>query len=89
MNIGHSACHTCKDDNTGPAIIGEYCEIRPNVYVGPYTSLGERVRLANSKVENNIVMEDTLIDFGRIIDSLIGKNVEYSTRAMPRVTSSS
>ncbi|MFH2111229.1 MAG: glucose-1-phosphate thymidylyltransferase [Candidatus Bathyarchaeota archaeon] len=61
----------------GPVIIGENCEIGPNSYIGPYTSIGDNVTLINTELENSIVMNGTRIDCGkRIIDSLIGKNVE-------------
>jgi len=61
----------------GPVIIGEHCEIGPNSYIGPYTSIGDNVTLINTELENSIVMSGTRIDCGkRITDSLIGKNVE-------------
>jgi glucose-1-phosphate thymidylyltransferase len=61
----------------GPVIIGEHCEIGPNSYIGPYTSIGDNVTLINTELENSIVMNGAHIDCGkRIIDSLIGKNVE-------------
>jgi glucose-1-phosphate thymidylyltransferase len=61
----------------GPVIIGENCEIGPNTYVGPYTSIGDHVKIANTEIENSIIMEGARIDCGkRITDSLIGKNVE-------------
>ena len=61
----------------GPIIIGEHCEIGPNTYIGPYTSIGDHVTLANTEIENSIIMSGALIDCGRrITDSLIGKNVE-------------
>ena len=57
----------------GPVILGEHCEIGPNVYIGPYTSIGNDVTIRNTEVENSIVMDGAYIDCGkRIIDSLIG-----------------
>lgn len=57
----------------GPVILGEHCEIGPNVYIGPYTSIGNDVTIRNSEVENSIVMDGAHIECGkRIIDSLIG-----------------
>jgi len=59
----------------GPAILGRNCEIGPNAYVGPYTSLGDNVKLRNSEIENSIVMEGAQINCGkRIIDSIIGRS---------------
>ena len=58
-------------------MIGEHCEIGPNTYIGPYTSIGDHVKLANTEIENSIVMNGAHIDCGkRITDSIIGKNVE-------------
>lgn len=58
----------------GPVIIGEHCEIGPDVYVGPFTSIGNNVTIRNSEVENSIIMDKTHIDCGRrIVDSLIGR----------------
>jgi len=71
----------------GPAILGRNCEIGPNVYVGPYTSLGDNVKLRNSEIENSIVMEGAHIDCGkRIIDSIIGRNAKIvdSSSNLPR-----
>lgn len=71
----------------GPAIMGRNCEIGPNAYVGPYTSLGDNVKLRNSEIENSIVMEGAHIDCGkRIIDSIIGRNAKIvdSNSNLPR-----
>jgi len=57
----------------GPVILGQHCEIGPNVYIGPYTSIGNHVTIRNSEVENSIIMDGAHIECGkRIIDSLIG-----------------
>jgi glucose-1-phosphate thymidylyltransferase len=60
----------------GPAIIGEGCKIE-NSYIGPFTSVYNRVSITSSEVEHSIILEDSCIkDIGaRIEDSLIGKNV--------------
>jgi len=58
-------------------MIGEHCEIGPDTYIGPYTSIGYHVRIANTEIENSIIMNGAHIDCGkRITDSIIGKNVE-------------
>lgn len=60
----------------GPAIVGEGCKIE-NSYIGPFTSIYNRVKITSSEVEHSIILEDSCItDIGaRIEDSLIGKNV--------------
>ena len=68
-------------------MIGGHCEIGPNTYIGPYTSIGDHVRIANTEIENSIVMNGAHIDCGkRITDSLIGKNVEIvdSAKNVPK-----
>jgi NDP-sugar pyrophosphorylase family protein len=60
----------------GPAIIGDGCEIGPNAYIAPYTSIGAHVTIRDSEIENTIIMEGAYIDCGkRITDSLIGRKV--------------
>jgi len=59
----------------GPVVIGSNCVIR-NSYIGPYTSIGNNCEIANSEVEDSIVMDETKLRHGgKIVDSLIGKNV--------------
>jgi len=59
----------------GPAIIGNGCTIGPDVFIGPYTSIGDGCKMRNVEIENSIVMKDCSIESGRrIIDSLIGSS---------------
>ena len=59
----------------GPALIGNNCEIGPDVYIGPYTTIGDNCILRGTEIENSIVMQGSRIESsGRIIDSLIGSN---------------
>jgi glucose-1-phosphate thymidylyltransferase len=60
----------------GPAIIGDECVIE-NAFIGPYTSINDRVTVRSSEVEHSIILEDCrILDIGsRLDDSLIGKNV--------------
>ena len=60
----------------GPAIIGEGCVIE-NAFVGPYTSINDRVTILASEVEHSIILEDCRIaNIGsRMEDSLLGRNV--------------
>ena len=60
----------------GPAIIGEECKIE-HAFIGPYTSVNDRVTISSSEVEHSIILEDCrIIDIGsRLEDSLLGRNV--------------
>lgn len=64
----------------GPVVIGRKCRII-NSYIGPFTSVHHQVVIENSEVEHSIVLEGSRITNieQRIVDSLIGKNVEVST----------
>lgn len=58
----------------GPVIIGESSIIK-NSYIGPYTSIGDRVEIYGAEIEHSIVFDDADINTDkRIVDSLIGKN---------------
>jgi glucose-1-phosphate thymidylyltransferase len=58
----------------GPVIIGNNCEIGPNVYLGPYTSIGDSVKILSGEVEGSIIMQNVFINCNkRIIDSIIGR----------------
>lgn len=61
----------------GPAIIGAGAQVIDS-YVGPFTSISEGCTLRNVEIEHSIVLAGSSIaDIdGRIVDSLIGKNVE-------------
>ncbi|MGV8174212.1 MAG: glucose-1-phosphate thymidylyltransferase, partial [Methanothrix sp.] len=49
--------------------------------IGPYTSIGNDCIISNAEIEGSIVMEGTMIDFrGKIVDSLIGTNVNIGER---------
>ena len=77
VGIGEGSVVHGRTTIRGPVIIGDHCEIGPNTYIGPYTSVGDHARIANTEIENSIIMSGARIDCGkRITDSLIGKNVE-------------
>jgi glucose-1-phosphate thymidylyltransferase len=70
----------------GPAIIGRDAVIE-NAYVGPFSSIGDRVVLRASEVEHSILLEGARVTDvgGRIESSLIGRNVSiYRTASKPR-----
>ncbi|MNT75663.1 hypothetical protein D3C72_2145800 [compost metagenome] len=63
----------------GPAIIGEGCKLT-NTFVGPYTAIDENVTITNAEIEHSIILSgSSILDInGRIVDSLLGKNVEVT-----------
>jgi len=63
----------------GPAIIGAGARVVDS-YVGPFTSISEGCTLRNVEIEHSIVLAGSSITDidGRIVDSLIGKNVEVA-----------
>jgi glucose-1-phosphate thymidylyltransferase len=63
----------------GPAIIAKGSRIVDS-YVGPFTSIGEKCLVQKSEIEHSIVLENSsIVDISqRIVDSLIGRNVELS-----------
>lgn len=63
----------------GPAIIGEGCRLS-HTFVGPYTAIDRDVTITNAEIEHSIVLAgSSILDInGRIVDSLLGKNVEVT-----------
>lgn len=58
----------------GPVVIGENCQIE-SAYIGPYTSIGDNVKISNTEVEHSIVFSGATIDTTeRIVNSIIGSN---------------
>ncbi len=69
----------------GPVIIGKGCHIEAS-YIGPFTAIGDGVRIVRSEVENSILLNDCeIVDFGPRIDkSIIGCRAQLTTSsAMP------
>lgn len=57
----------------GPTIIGRSTVVEAKVYVGPYTSIGNKVTIKKGEIENSIIMDNCYIDIdGKITDSLVG-----------------
>ncbi len=64
----------------GPTVIGENVIIESDVYIGPYTSVGDRTHIKKGEIENSIIMQNCMIDIGtKIIDSVIGAHTEITT----------
>jgi len=60
----------------GPAIIGSNCLIKDS-FIGPYTSIGNNVRIVSSSLEYCIVLEGAVIEgVDRIEESLIGRRAK-------------
>ncbi|MBD2177240.1 glucose-1-phosphate thymidylyltransferase [Pseudanabaena sp. FACHB-1998] len=78
VNIGKgSRLVNCKI--RGPVIIGENCYLE-QAYVGPYTSISDRVTIVDTDIEHSVILSGTNITgiHQRIVDSVIGKNVKIS-----------
>jgi glucose-1-phosphate thymidylyltransferase len=70
----------------GPAIIGRDAVVE-NGYVGPFTSIGDGVRIRGSEIEHSIILEGSSVtDVGaRIESSLLGRNARvYRATTKPR-----
>ncbi len=60
----------------GPCVIGKNTKII-NSYIGPYTSIGNNCIIEETEIEDSVIMDNTIIkNSGRIVESLIGRNVE-------------
>lgn len=56
----------------GPVVIGEECLIN-NSYIGPYTSIGNRVTVEQAEIEHSIIFDEAEVACPRrIVDSIIG-----------------
>jgi len=59
----------------GPVVIGQNCLIDSNVYIGPFTSIGNNVKVLNGEIEYSIILANCKISTSqRIMESLIGEN---------------
>ncbi len=70
----------------GPAVIGAGARIE-GAYVGPYTSIGEDVRICRSEIEHSIVLSGSVVeDLGtRMEASLLGREVKLTrSDGMPK-----
>jgi glucose-1-phosphate thymidylyltransferase len=60
----------------GPCIVGKDCRII-NSYIGPYTAINDGCIIDGTEIEDSVVMAgSSLLNAGRILESLIGKNVK-------------
>jgi glucose-1-phosphate thymidylyltransferase len=60
----------------GPVIIGENCYLE-HAYIGPFTSISDRVTIIDTEIEHSVILNDSKINGiqQRIVDSLIGQRV--------------
>jgi len=64
----------------GPVVIGQNTVIEANVYIGPYTSIGNNCTIKKGEIENSIIMDYCTINIEeRITDSIIGPYSEMIT----------
>lgn len=60
----------------GPCVVGKNCRI-VNSYIGPYTSIGNNCVIEGTEIEDGVIMDGSaIINAGRIVESLIGRNVK-------------
>lgn len=60
----------------GPCIIGKDCRIA-NSYIGPYTAINDGCVIEGTEIEDSVIMAGSaLLNAGRILESLIGKNAK-------------
>jgi glucose-1-phosphate thymidylyltransferase len=70
----------------GPVVIGQNTVIEPDVYIGPYTSIGNNCTIKRGEIENSIIMDNCTVDIEeRMTDSIIGPYSEITTnKSKPR-----
>jgi glucose-1-phosphate thymidylyltransferase len=64
----------------GPVIIGENCHLE-NCFVGPYSSIDNKVTLIDAEIEHSVILSEAKI-IGinqRIVDTVIGRRASLST----------
>ncbi len=68
----------------GPAVIGAGARVE-DAYVGPYTSIGDEVRICRSEIEHSIVLAGSVVeDLGtRMEASLLGREVKLTRSEGP------
>ena len=68
----------------GPCIIGNSVKIEDS-FIGPYTSVGNCSKIANSNVQHCVIQENVSIrDIEHLEDSLIGKNAKVASNKRNR-----
>lgn len=58
----------------GPVVIGKNAKIE-NAFIGPHTSIGDKVTVEHAEIEHSIIMEGaTIKTSARIVDAIVGRN---------------
>lgn len=69
----------------GPVVIGEESEIGGGARIGPYASLGNRVKVFGAEIENTIILDGTSVNCReKVVDSIIGKNSTITSEHGPQ-----
>jgi glucose-1-phosphate thymidylyltransferase len=82
----HPTAHVSSSVIIGPAIIGAEALIADS-YIGPHTSIGERVRIEGVELERSIVLADASVLHvgGRLVASVVGCEARvFRDFSMPR-----
>lgn len=82
----HSTAHVTSSVIVGPVIVGPHARITDS-YIGPHTSIGERVRIEGAEIERSIVLADASILHigGRLVASIVGREARiFRDFSMPR-----
>lgn len=70
---------------TGPSLLGNDVRVSDGSEVGPDCSLGNGVAVHHASIRRSIVLDGARIEGVRVVDSVIGRNVEVnSTRQIER-----
>ena len=57
-----------------------------NSYIGPYTSIGNNCEIEGTEIEDSVIMDGgKIINAGKIVESLIGKMLEFKSVTPNRV----
>jgi glucose-1-phosphate thymidylyltransferase len=70
----------------GPAIVGAGAQVIDS-YIGPHTSIGERVHVEGAEIERSIVLEGASIRYvgGRVVASVVGREARvFRDFSVPR-----
>jgi glucose-1-phosphate thymidylyltransferase len=66
----------------GPVIIGRKCFIGKGTFIGPYSSIGDNVKLQNANIEYSIILDNTTIETDKKIrNSIIGEKSEIRNKS--------
>jgi glucose-1-phosphate thymidylyltransferase len=82
----HPTAHVSSSSIVGPVLIGAHAWISDS-YIGPHTSIAERVRIEGAELERSIVLADACVlnVGGRLVASVVGRRARiFRDFAIPR-----